>query len=199
MKPKSKPKARPKRKAKVPARPVETQQGEKKTGFKFPRGNKFWQCRAKHGRDGIWETPDALLQDCLAYFEWLEENPLYEEKGFAYQGVVTKEQFYKMRAATLDGLELHLGIVHNTWLNYREKPDFLHVIEIVEKAIRQQKFAGAAADLLNANIIARDLGLRDTVNNQLTGKDGGPIATAEITADMDPKKASELYKQLLNG
>jgi hypothetical protein len=195
---KAAPKAKAKKKA--PVKAVELQQAEeKKTGWKFPSGNKYWQCRAKHGRDGIWATPNDLLQDCLAYFEWVEENPLYEEKGFAYQGTVTKEQIYKMRAATLDGLELHLGISHTTWDNYRAKPDFVEVIERIEKAIRHQKFAGAAADLLNANIIARDLGLRDTVNNQLTGANGGPIATAAITSDMDPKKASELYKQLLNG
>lgn len=31
----------------------------------------------------------------------------------------------------------------------------------VEQIIRQQKFEGAAAELLNPNIIARDLGLAD--------------------------------------
>ena len=35
------------------------------------------------------------------------------------------------------------------------------VIDDIEKIIYRQKFEGAAAGLLNANIIARDLGLRD--------------------------------------
>ena len=45
--------------------------------------------------------------------------------------------------------------------------------------IRTQKFAGAAADLLNANIIARDLGLAD--KNEVTGKDGGPVEVKELS------------------
>ena len=45
----------------------------------------------------------------------------------------------------------------------------------MEEIIRQQKFEGAAANLLNANIIARDLGLADKA--EITGRDGGPIET----------------------
>jgi len=166
-----------------------------KAGFSFPVGNKFWQCRAKHGRNGIWATPNDLLTDCLAYFQWIEDNPLWEEKGFAFQGVVTKELFAKMRAATLDGLQLHLGISHTTWQSYRVKPDFVAVCEYADKAIRQQKFAGAAADLLNASIIARDLGLAD--RSEITGRDGGALQV--VTSDMPDDVAAQLYREMLQG
>lgn len=46
-----------------------------------------------------------------------------------------------------------------------------------EEIIRRQKFEGAAAEFLNANIIARDLGLAD--KSELTGKDGGAIEVKE--------------------
>ena len=39
------------------------------------------------------------------------------------------------------------------------------VICNIETAIRNQKFTGAAANQLNANIIARDLGLKDGETN----------------------------------
>ena len=180
-KPAAKPRAATK---KSPAKTVRKRGGAplgtpKKGGFTFPIGNKFWQCRAKHGRDGIWTDPADLLADCISYFEWLDENPLLEEKGFAFQGVVTKETFSKMRAATLDGLHLHLGISDDTWRSYRTKPDFSGVCEYVDKAIRNQKFAGAAADLLNASIIARDLGLKDNIQAEHTGAEGGPIQVVE--------------------
>lgn len=81
---------------------------------------------------------------------------------------------------TLGGLYLFLGINRSTWDEYRGREDFSAVIGRVEEAIREQKFTGAAADLLNANIISRDLGLRDGVEH--TGKDGGPITT-EHTLD----------------
>jgi poly(A) polymerase Pap1 len=51
--------------------------------------------------------------------------------------------------------------------------DFSTVITDIEKTIYTQKFQGASADLLNANIIARDLGLSD--KTELTGKDGKPL------------------------
>lgn len=188
----AKKKAAPKRKAAKPRarKPVTETAKKKNPGFVFPAGNKYWQCRAKHGRNGIWATPDALMDDCLGYFEWLDANPLQEQKGFAFQGVVTKESFNKMRAATLDGLQLHLGISHTTWANYREKPDFVAVIEYVEKAIRHQKFTGAAADLLNANIIARDLGLADKQEH------AGEISFNSLTdQQLDEKIAAFLNKK----
>ena len=40
----------------------------------------------------------------------------------------------------------------------------------IENVIKSQKFAGAAADLLNANIIARDLGLKDASSTEHTGE-----------------------------
>ncbi|MDC9826565.1 terminase small subunit, partial [Devosia sp. ZB163] len=43
----------------------------------------------------------------------------------------------------------------------------------VDEIIRAQKFEGAAAGLLNPNIIARDLGLAD--KQELTGKGGSPL------------------------
>lgn len=142
----------------------------------FQAGNRFWEARSSHGRNPKFEDGEALWAACVEYFDWVEANPLWEEKGFAFQGTVTKERFAKMRAMTLDGLQNFLDISHTTWHNWKGRPDFLSVITRVEKIIRQQKFEGASADLLNANIIARDLGLAD--KQELTGKDGGPLETA---------------------
>lgn len=144
-----------------------------------PKGNRFWEARSSHGRKPIFATPEDLADACQQYFEWVDENPLWESKPFAYQGVVTVAEFPKMRAMTLDGLCLFLDIDDQTWRNYASKEDFIGVTTRVEKAIRTQKFTGAAADLLNANIIARDLGLAD--KSELTGKDGGPIETSDLS------------------
>lgn len=103
----------------------------------------------------------------------------------------------KMRAMTLDGLHLFLGITDQTWINYREREDFLEVTTTIDKAIRSQKFAGAAADLLNANIIARDLGLKDASTNEHSGPNGGPIKTALIAVEMSHQQAESIYKDLL--
>ncbi|WP_290688531.1 terminase small subunit [Haematobacter sp. UBA3484] len=53
--------------------------------------------------------------------------------------------------------------------------DLSEVITRVEQIIRTQKFEGAAADLLNPNIIARELGLAD--KTEMSGPEGGAIKT----------------------
>jgi len=126
-----------------------------------PKGNRFWEARAKHGRDLIFNSPDILWEACCEYFLWVDDNPLHETKAFAFQGVVTQEDIPKMRAMTLDGLCLFLDISVETWRLYVEREDFIDVTRKASNVIRSQKFAGAAAELLNANIIARDLGLTD--------------------------------------
>ncbi|EPL1176347.1 DNA-packaging protein [Morganella morganii] len=126
-----------------------------------PKGNRFWEARSSHGRSPKFESPDDLWNACCEYFQWVEDNPLWEMKAFSYQGEVTQEPIAKMRAMTLTGLCLFLDIADSTWQLYRAREDFMAVTTRAEKVIYDQKFSGAAADLLNANIIARDLGLKD--------------------------------------
>jgi len=124
-------------------------------------GNQFWKVRSSHGRNPIFATPDNLWDACTQYFEWVAANPLCEEKLFSFQGVVTRTTIDKMRAMTITGLCLFLDISDQTWANYRDNKDFFGVVTRAEKIIYEQKFTGAAADLLNPNIIARDLGLAE--------------------------------------
>lgn len=126
-----------------------------------PKGNRFWEARSSHGRKPVFENPDQLWKACCEYFDWIESNPLYESKAFAFQGVVTQAAIPKMRAMTLSGLCLFIDISEDTWRLYRAREDFIEVTMRAEKIIYDQKFSGAAADLLNANIIARDLGLKE--------------------------------------
>jgi hypothetical protein len=80
-----------------------------------------------------------------------------------------------MRAMTVSGLCIFLDISPKTWAEYRAREDFTPIASRVDEIIRTQKFQGAAADLLNPSIIARDLGLAD--KSELTGANGGPVST----------------------
>ena len=133
-----------------------------------PNGNQFWKLRSKHGRDKLFATPELLWEAACEYFEWCDKNPLIEVRGFAYKGKVEKEDFPKLRAYTLNGLCLYLGCSDTYFRTFKQEQSqkqdsqgFLSVIDSIEKTIYEQKFAGAAAELLNPNIIARDLGLAD--------------------------------------
>lgn len=126
-----------------------------------PKGNRFWEARSSHGRNPKFESPEALWAACCEYFEWVEANPLYEVKAFAFQGVVKQESLPKIRAMTISGLCIFLDITRQTWGTFRAMEGFSDITTRAEEIIYDQKFSGAAADLLNANIIARDLGLKE--------------------------------------
>lgn len=129
---------------------------------RFAQGNRFWEQRSSHGANPKFATADDLWGACCEYFEWTEDNPLYEDKLVTFQGVATHEPIAKMRAMTIDGLAMFIGIDDSTWREWRDsRADLSAVIRKAESVIRQQKFEGASADLLNPNIIARDLGLAD--------------------------------------
>ena len=164
-----------------------------------PIGNQFWKLRAKHGRDKLFATPELLWDAACEYFQWCEDNPLYEMRGFAYQGVVTKEKFPKMRAMTMSGLCFYLRCNEAYFRQFQKElsgkddklsKDFSTVIREIEDVIYNQKFQGAAADLLNANIIARDLGLTDRseVNSKV---DLGGQVNVNVTSEKNAKKLKE--------
>lgn len=139
----------------------------------FEPGNQFWKARAKMGKDKLFATPELLWDAACEYFKWCEDNPLYEAKAFSFQGSVTVENLPKMRAMTLAGLCLFLRCTESYFRSFKSqerenKAAYLTVIEEIEQTIYYQKFTGAAADLLNANIISRDLGLADKSETKVT-------------------------------
>lgn len=139
-----------------------------------PAGNQFWKLRSKHGRDKNFESPDALWNAAVEYFEWCDANPFHEAEQRKGNIIISKGaevgeidlspvvELPKMRAYTWDGLELFLDI--ESLRDYKTNPkykEFSQVITRIGKIIYEQKFTGAAAGFFNPNIIARDLGLAD--------------------------------------
>lgn len=60
------------------------------------------------------------------------------------------------------GLCVFLGISTSSFYKYYVGDnDYVDIITRIREVIRTQKFEGAAAGFLNANIIARDLGLKE--------------------------------------
>lgn len=157
-----------------------------------PKGNQFWKARTKHGRDRLFADHHALWEACCEYFQWVEDNPLYESETVKFQGSASLIEVPKMRAMTLAGLCLFLNVTRETWGQWRKQDDFSDVVTRVEDVIYSQKFSGAAADLLNANIIARDLGLADKTEVKQS-------VTAKVSADMSPQDAAKAYQDLMNG
>ena len=152
-----------------------------------PKGNRFWEARSSHGRKPKFPVPEWLWLAACEYFHWVEENPLWEVKVTQYKGKVVEMNVPKMRAMTITGLCLFLDITDQTLINYEKLDDFLDIVTRIKKIIYDQKFSGAAADLLNPNIIARDLGLKDTKAHEISGPGGAPLTVTRTIIDPDAK------------
>lgn len=130
-----------------------------------PLGNQFWKIRSKHGVDKIFSNPDILWEAATEYFEWCDANPL---KSYEWNGKdPVKCDLDKMRAYTLKGLCIYLGCDEDLISRYEKYEGFLDVCTRIRNVIFTQKFEGAAAGLLNHNIIARELGLVDKKENSI--------------------------------
>ena len=144
------------------------------------------------GQPRKFATAEDLRVAIVAYFEWSIANPLVDIKT----GVATKTMVFSQEALTL-----HIGVAVSTWYSWADrnhegfKPDYLEVITWALNAIRQQKFSLAAADMLNANIIARDLGLID--RQVIETIEAGQMR--DITPGASAVEAEEAYTALLQG
>lgn len=138
-----------------------------------PEGNQFWKQRSKHGRDKLFETPELLWDAACEYFHWCEENPFHQNEakvtsnGGNEGSSIEMAEIPRMRPFTLHGLCLYCDCSTSYFRAFKSTAnashkDFLTVIEKIEEVIYNQKFSGAASGFFNANIIARDLGLKDS-------------------------------------
>jgi len=133
--------------------------GVSSTSFSF--GNTAWKAKSSFGRKPLFATPDDLSTACDEYFQWVDENPLMAADVVKFQGVATIKPVPRMRAMTIVGLCNFLDIGTSTWSDYKAKPEFSDTCKQVEETIYQQKVEGAAAELLNANFIGKEIGLVD--------------------------------------
>lgn len=133
-----------------------------------PEGNQFWKLRSKSGRDKIFETPESLWEHCAEYFEstdgrkWIKTE--FNGKDAIECHVPTETPY------TWTGLYLYLDIDHKTWDLYELREEFIPITTRVKHIIYTQKFEGAAVGAFNANIISRDLGLKDSTEAKTDGK-----------------------------
>jgi hypothetical protein len=142
-----------------------------------PKGNQFWKQRTKHGVDKLFSSPEVLYEEACKYFQWCDDNPWQKHEpvkaGPEFGNTV---QAPIARPYTISGLCLFLKIDQATLYSYETSEshkDFHKVVTCIKEIIYTQKFEGAAVGAFNANIIARDLGLKDS--QEITGANGGPI------------------------
>jgi len=147
-------------------------------------GNDYWRRRLKdRGPPRAYENAEDLLDDCLEYLEWVDANPLFEDKPMSSRDGITHETITKMRVPTIQGLTTHLGIHRQTWNKWRDNREDLHdVMCAIDNAMEAIQLEGASAGLLNGQIISRLIGLVDKTENKgvTLNKDVSDMSTEEI-------------------
>jgi hypothetical protein len=167
-----------------------------------PKGNQFWKLRSKHGRNYLFENPDALWAAACEYFQWCDDNPFIKAEAKTvnigdYQSVIKIAELPVMRPYTMHGLTIYLdcGIVYFEQFEklLKEKiekdssdqksNDFSLVCTRIREIIYEQKFTGAASGFFNASIIGRDLGLADKKDLTFEQKGDNPMKWEVVIAD----------------
>lgn len=145
-----------------------------------PEGNQFWKLRSTHGRDLIFSSPTILWEACCEYFEATDAR---KWKSVEFNGKdAVRCEVPKETPYTWTGLYVFLDIDHKTWVAYENREDFIPICTRVRNIIYTQKLEGAAVGAFNANIISRDLGLKERTESDLSIKE-----LPEIKYEMPPE------------
>jgi hypothetical protein len=142
-------------------------------------GNKYWMLAdpEKIGRPPMFKNPKDLLQKAIDYFEWIDENPITTKRTTVSDKGVFVNQDELQRPYTWHGLYAFLGVCNLD--HYKTKKEFSDVLTHIDNIMRSQKFEGASAGIFNANIIARDIGLKEQTDVTTQGDKLG-VSTEEL-------------------
>lgn len=145
-------------------------------GAKKMVGNQWWKLRTTHGVQSLFNDPMVLLKGAEEYFNMVDDNPIEEIEEHEAHGIQIKKVVKRHKKPyTLAGFCLFLNVGKTYWSEFKKSVtgksgDFPKVIELIENAMYAQKLEGAASGIFNANIIARDLGLRENIDNTTQGE-----------------------------
>lgn len=144
-----------------------------------PRGNTYWKL-AKEWKTGKTYTPTQLWDKAIEYFDWMVKEPMHEEKVFSNG---KKIKCAKLRPMTIRSFCIFASIARSTFYIYEQNQDYIDIIARIKDVIFVQKFEGAAAGLFETNIIARELGLIDKQQVDLTNRDVADSPLNELSTE----------------
>lgn len=117
-------------------------------------------------------SPEDLAEEFKKYIADLEENQIEVETNYRYmtsndeRRQQRRSQRYARPPKILDFVTRWLGMTHQWWYSLphgKRGADYEAVIERITQYCYDTKFDGAVVGLYNANIIARDLGLKENI------------------------------------
>lgn len=136
-------------------------------------------------------SSQELWEKANEYFDWNRENGIKEVKLVPRRaGRPFREMITHPRAMTIEALCCWLTIRTKYWRELKENDEFATAVEAIEAVIYTQKLELAAAGMLNAIIISRELKLAD--RSELSGPDGGPLEMVSDDAERFSRRIAGL-------
>lgn len=140
------------------------------------KGNRFWELRSKSGRDKIFSDPKEVWESAVEYFNWCIDNPISRvDVVKAGEMAGTQIGAEVPRPFTLEGVCSFLDITTNTFRNYEQDEknykDFFDTFTRIRETIRRQKLEGALCGNYHANLVARELGMGESIDHTSNGKE----------------------------
>lgn len=130
--------------------------------------------------------PEALVNGCMNYFNWVDNNQWREQVVDFYRGVHYKTSQTKVRAYTIEGLCAFVGVSLDRWrkalADEATDEDTRAVMDWATNVVYEQTFTGAAAGLLKDSVIMRKLGLAEKSEAKV---DTNSVTQADINQGAD--------------
>lgn len=146
-------------------------------------------------------SPEDLAEEFKKYITDLEENQIEVETNYRYQTSnderrqQRRTQKYARPPKILDFVTRWLGMTHQWWYSLphgKRGADYEAVIERITQYCYDTKFDGAVVGLYNANIIARDLGLKENI---AVSKHSADEHMSEEEIDAEIRRLEKLDKE----
>lgn len=125
-------------------------------------------------------SPEDLAEEFEKYITDLEENQIEVETNYRQQSEEggrrqqRRIQSYSRPPKIMDFVVRWLGMTHQWWYSLpqgKRGKEYTAVIERITQYCYDVKYDGAVVGLYNANIIARDLGLKENIEISKRGNE----------------------------
>ena len=120
--------------------------------------SRFWTAKSPFDKELLFASATLLWEAACEYFDWCYDHPLVEKRNTGKDGKEVENEL--LRAFTIEGLCGYLDCSRQYYDSFKadcDDKDILEVFARIEDAIYRQKFEAAAAGLLNATIVSKDL------------------------------------------
>lgn len=119
----------------------------------------------------LFQTPDELWTECVAFLRQRMAERIAEEKVFQNKGQIVRAEVDRIAIPTWEGLASFLRVsptVLHQWRKSDIRPDLQAVLARVEGVVTDYILKHAAVEQVNPGLAARYIGLSEKVEQQAT-------------------------------